>query len=187
MATSQNTYVLDRRAAYQPAWLPDSDLDDDPPSPEWPFDSIPGARASLESSLDTTPHAELSARAPVRRAAATAAMAIAAAMVMTFGVGWWVGRVHPPRDEGPSLARTARGSAKAVRAEAQTAPALFTIVTAREALAVPLWRPSPAPAPRAPVTPIAPMPRLAPVASIASIAPEKPAEPVAPVFVPTEL
>ena len=37
--------------------------------------------------------------APPRRSTAVQAMAIAAAMVSTFGVGWWLGRNHPPPSE----------------------------------------------------------------------------------------
>jgi hypothetical protein len=183
MVTPQNTYALDRRRGSQPAWLDDSDLDDDPPAPEWPFDAVPGARQSLESS-HAVPPADLSATfAPAsRRRAAVPALAIAALMAMTFGVGWWVGWVHPPRDQEPSVARTVRHPAKAVRAEAQMAPAIVTIATASQAPTVPAWGPSPARAPLAPVARVAPA--AAPVALVAS---EKPTEPVARVFVPTEL
>jgi len=182
MVTPQNTYALDRRRGSQPAWLDDSDLDDDPPAPEWPFDAVPVARESLEGSHGAPP-AELSATsAPaLRRRAAVPAMAIAALMVTTFCAGWWVGWVHPLRDQEPSVARTVRGSAKAVRAEAQMAPAIVTIAAAPEAPTVPVWRPGPA---RAPLAPVAPTARVAPVALVAS---EKPAETVARVFVPTEL
>jgi hypothetical protein len=177
MVTPQITYALDRRGGSQPAWLDDSDLDDDPPSPEWPFDGAPGARESLENSYRAPP-AELSATFPPapRRGAAVPAMAIAAAMIMTFGVGWWVGRVHPPPDQEPSVARTVRSSAKSIRAEAEMAPA---IVTAPQAPAIPVWRSSPARAPLAPEVHVAPPAAL--------VAPEKPTETVAPVFVPTDL
>jgi hypothetical protein len=181
MGTPQTTYALDRRGAHQPAWLDDSDLDDDPPSPEWPFDSIPGARASLESA--GAPRAELPstvARAP-QRVTAAPAMAIAAAMIVTFGVGWWAGRVHPPRDQEPSVAHVVRSSAKAARREAQEAALVFAGAATPQAPAVPVPGPSPA---RAPAVPVA---SVALVASVASVASEKPTDTVARVFVPTEL
>lgn len=178
MASPQNTYVLDRRGAYQPAWLDDSDLDDDPPSPEWPFDG--GPRASVGSELGP-PHAEISTALPPlpRHGAAAAAMAITVAMITTFGFGWWVGRVPPPPE--PTVARTVRSSAMALRAEAEMASPIVMIATAPEA-AVPVWRSSPA------LAPLAPMPRVAPVAPpVTLVASDKPTETVAPVFVPTEL
>jgi hypothetical protein len=186
MATLRTTYVLDRRGVYQPPWLDDSDLDDDPPSPEWPFDHVPGARAIRESSPGTLPgEPPATALAPARRAAAASAMAIAAAMVVTFGVGWWVGQVHPPRGEERSLARTVRSPAKSVRAEAEMAPALVAIARIPQASPpAPVWRSSPVPAPFGPA---APLPSTVPLAPVALAAREKPTKPLAPVFVPTDL
>jgi hypothetical protein len=178
MATPQSSHALDGRAANEPVWLDDSDLiDDDPPSPEWPFDVVPGALANPEDFYGAQ-HAAFSATVPPppRHSAAVPAMAIAAAIVMTFGVGWWVGRVHPPPDQEPSMARTVRGSAHSVRAEA--APAILTTAKSRHAPAIPISRPNPAPAPFA---------RVAPVPPVAPVASEKPTEAAARVFVPTDL
>jgi serine/threonine protein kinase len=41
---------------------------------------------------------------PPKRSSAISAMAVAAAMVSTFGVGWWLGRNYPPPSEAPQAA-----------------------------------------------------------------------------------
>jgi hypothetical protein len=187
MATLQNTYVLDRRGAPQPAWLDDRDLEDDPPSSGWPFERVDASLPSLENAL-SAPDVERFASVPPPpppRSATVPAMAIAAALIMTFGVGWWVGRVHPPRDQEPSVARMVRTSATAVRTEADVAPAIFTIAAVPQALAVAVSRSSPAPAGIVLVAPLAP---VAPVAPAASLASEQPTDTQSRgVFVPTEL
>jgi hypothetical protein len=174
MATPQSSHALDGRAANEPVWLDDSDLiDDDPPSAEWPFDAVPFALAKLEDFHGAQHHAfSATVPPPPRHSAAVPAMAIAAAIIMTFGVGWWVGRVHPPPDQEPSVARMVRGSAHSVRAE--VAPAILTIATARPAPAIFISRPRPAPAP-------------APASTVAPVASERPTEAVPQVFVPTDL
>ncbi len=115
---------------------------------------------------------------PLARSAGGRAIAIAAAMVMTFGVGWWVGRVHPPRNQEPSVARTVRTPVSATRTEADEAPTILSIATIPPAPAVAVSRSSPAPAR---------MVAVAPAAQDALLAPEKPTDTVAAVFVPTEL
>ncbi len=179
MATLQTTYALDRRGVPQPAWLDDRDLEDDPPSPGWPFERIDGSLPSCEDAL-RAPDVERFATVPPPppRSAGGRAIAIAAAMILTFGVGWWVGRVHPPRDQEPSVARTMRSLATVVRTEADVAPTILAAATIPQAPAVAVSRSSPAPA------------RIVPAASVAPealVAPEKPTDTVAGVFVPAEL
>jgi hypothetical protein len=98
-------------------------------------------------------------------------------MIMTFGVGWWVGRVHPPRDQESSVARTMRTPVRAARRDADVAPAILTIATIPQAPAV------------LPGSSLAParMVAVAPVAPDTLLASEKPTDTVALVFVPTEL
>jgi hypothetical protein len=170
MAKPQSTYALDRRSGSQPAWLDDLDLEDDPASAEWPFERITRYPASLEYTL-APPRAERSATVPPpRRGATVSAMAIATVMIVTFGAGWWVGMVHPARDHDPSVMRTTRSSARAVRAEADVAPATLAIATAPQAPAVPVprWSPLPAPVSVAPVASVAPVTSLVPLVFVPS-------------------
>jgi hypothetical protein len=179
MATPQSTYALDRRGASQPAWLDDRDLEDDPPSPGWPFERVDGSLPSFEDAL-RAPDVERFATVPPppRRSAGVRAIAVAAAMIMTFGVGWWAGQVRAPRDQEPSVARMVRSLATVVRTEADVAPTILVIATVPQAPAVTVSRSIPPPARTAAVAPDAPD---------ALLAPEKPADTVAAGFVPTEL
>jgi hypothetical protein len=189
MAALQNTYVLDRRGAPQPAWLDDRDLEDDPPSSGWPFERVDASLPSLENAL-RAPRAEsfASIPPPPPRSAAVPAIAIAAALMMTFGVGWWVGQVRAPREQEPGVARTVRSSATAVRTEADLAPAVLALAMVPQAPAVAVSRSSPAPARIVPVAALVPVAPVAPIAPAPSLASEQPTDTQSRgVFVPTEL
>jgi serine/threonine-protein kinase len=67
---------------------------------------------------------------PPRRSSAVQVMAIAAAMVSTFGVGWWLGRNAPPPGDAPQVVCPSTVSPPVVQAPATTAAIPAVVVTA---------------------------------------------------------
>ncbi len=58
---------------------------------------------------------------PPRRSPAVQMMAVAAAMITTFGVGWWLGRTYPPPGDAPQLVCPPAVSPPVAQAPATTA------------------------------------------------------------------
>lgn len=128
---------------------------------------------------------------PQKRSLAVPAMAVAAAMVITFGVGWWLGHSHPPPGEGAEQQST--GAPAVNMPPAPTAPAT-TIATAMldpsapasaSAAAAPSASVPAAPSapPAAAVLPAAPTPTPVPPSSVAAAVPQPP-RPTPPPYVP---
>jgi serine/threonine-protein kinase len=70
---------------------------------------------------------------PPRRSSAVQVMAIAAAMVSTFGVGWWLGRNFPPPTDAPQVVCPSTVSPPVVQAPATTAVVPAVVATASTA------------------------------------------------------
>ncbi len=72
---------------------------------------------------------------PPRRSSAVQVMAIAAAMVSTFGVGWWLGRTYPPPGDAPQAVCPEAASPPVAQAPATTAvvPAIVASASAAPA------------------------------------------------------
>jgi len=70
-----------------------------------------------------------------RRSFAVPLMGIATAMVITFGVGWWLGHNHPPPGEGAQVEATTVAPVVTTPADPTTAPSPATLATAPSAVA----------------------------------------------------
>ncbi|HEX8796728.1 MAG TPA: protein kinase [Polyangiaceae bacterium] len=114
-----------------------------------------------------------------RRSLAVPVMGIAAAMVITFGVGWWLGHNHPPPGEG---AQEQTPSVPVVTmAPAPTAPPSAAPATATPA-ASSVATPAPPSATTAPAASSAPPVAVTPPPSTVAVAPQPP-RPTAPTVV----
>jgi len=80
--------------------LPPPDIVPDVALPPSAARSVPPSSAAYRARLPTFPIKDV----PPKRSFGVQAMAIAAALVTTFGVGWWLGRNHPPPADLPQAA-----------------------------------------------------------------------------------
>ena len=92
--------VPDVPAPPKKASLPPPDIVPDVLLPPAAARSVPPSSAAYRARLPTFPIKDV----PPKRSFGVQAMAIAAALVMTFGVGWWLGRNHPPPADLPQAA-----------------------------------------------------------------------------------
>lgn len=114
---------------------------------------------------------------PQRRSLAVPAMAVAAAMIVTFGVGWWLGHNHPPPGEGAEVETTSvpvvtMPPAPTTPPVTATPPPLPVASVAPSAATTMTAPPTPAPTapPATTPTPVA----SPPATSIAAAAPQPP-------------
>lgn len=182
-----------------------------PPASLPPPDIQPIAESALASSrrdddayrrkLPTFPTEIVVAR---RRSIAVPAMGIAAAMVITFGVGWWLGHSHPPPGEGAqeqttsvpvvtmppapitpppaatsavTTAATAPSAAPPAASSAAAAPLAATSAPAAVLTPPPAAMPAPPPGTAIAVAPPAPRPTAPPVVVAPPPAPKPTAAP----------
>lgn len=111
---------------------------------------------------------------PQRRSMAVPAMGVAAAMVITFGVGWWLGRDHPPPGEGAQVQTTSSPAVTMAPAPpaTPTPPPVAVTTTSEPAASAP---PSAAPpASTAPPEPMASAPQASVVSTVAVEIPQPP-------------
>lgn len=108
-----------------------------PPASLPPPDIQPVAQSALAPSRDDDayrrklPTFPTQIVVPRRRSLAVPAMAVAAAMVVTFGIGWWLGHNHPPPGDGAEEQNTSTSGPVVTMPPAPTAsPATMTTVTA---------------------------------------------------------
>ena len=152
--------------------LPPPDILPDVPLPPAGARSVPPSSAAYRARLPTFPIKD----EPPKRSVGVPAMAIAAALVTTFGVGWWLGRNHPPPADLPQAAAApltatavetaspkppvasvppvasssvAGAASAAVSASAAPAPSASAVPSASVAAAssVPAWAMAPRPTP----------------------------------------
>jgi hypothetical protein len=119
---------------------------------------------------------------PQRRSFAVPLMGIAAAMVITFGVGWWLGHNHPPPGEGAQVEATSAPvvtvppelATTASAAMATAAPsAIESAAPSATASAIPSAMASTAATPSAP-TAVAQQPAVPAPATVAAATPQPP-------------
>jgi hypothetical protein len=91
---------------------------------------------------------------PQRRSFAVPIMGIAAAMVITFGIGWWLGHSHPPPTEGAQVQTSA--PVETAPAEPTTPPSASTATPAPSAIASAVPSAAPSATASTPAAPSAP-------------------------------
>ena len=159
--------------------LPPPDILPNFPPPPSAARSVPPSPEAYRARMPTFP---IKDEMP-RRSSGVQAMAIAAAMVTTFGVGWWLGRNHPPPSEVPqavcppvtaSPVVTAQPKPPAVSvpvSPSASAAAVTPSASVAATSSVPAWAVAPRPTPTwAAVPPSAkPDPGSAPTAPATSV------------------